>query len=285
MYGVVVTDIDNDDFIRVRNIDFGSEGPIAFKASVACGEGTPLPDPYLDWNGKEFVNNKTGLKKEYNPDADTVGGSIEIWIDYDNEDAKKLIGTIDVTNTGGTNVYEEKKIDITEKITGVHDMTFVFTGKDNAKLFNFDTWQFETKALPSPEPGVVPDNKVQTGNNVSAAPTQAPQAPAVETPAPVATVAPVKLAAPKIKSIKRAGKKMKVKLKKVKGAKGYQVAVATKKNGKYKVVLKLKSSKLSGTIKGIKSNKKYFVKARAYTVSGNKKVYSRYSKVKTVKAK
>mgnify|MGYP000189423560 CR=1 FL=1 len=57
MYGVVVTDIDNDDFIRVRNIDFGSEGPIAFKASVACGEGTPLPDPYLDWNGKEFVNN------------------------------------------------------------------------------------------------------------------------------------------------------------------------------------------------------------------------------------
>lgn len=287
MYGVVVTDIDNDDFIRVRNIDFGSEGPIAFKASVACGEGTPLPDPYLDWNGKEFVNNKTGLKKEYNPDADTVGGSIEIWIDYDNEDAKKLIGTIDVTNTGGTNVYEEKKIDITEKITGVHDMTFVFTGKDNAKLFNFDTWQFETKALPSPspEPSVVPDNKVQTGNNVSAAPIQAPQAPqapAVETPA---TVAPVKLAAPKIKSIKRAGKKIKVKLKKVKGAKGYQVAVATKKNGKYKVVLKLKSSKLSGTIKGIKSNKKYFVKARAYTVSDNKKVYSNYSKVKTVKAK
>ena len=283
-YGVVVTDIDNEDFIRVRNIDFGNEGPIGFKASVACGKGTELPDPYLDWNGKEFINAKTGVKKEYNPDADTAGGSIEIWIDYDNDDAKKLIGTVNVTNTGGTNVYEEKKIDITEKVTGVHDMTFIFRGDDDVKLFNFDTWQFvakETPVTPSDTSSATPATQATA---TPSAGIPAAQPTATPTPAPSEkAVKAVKPAAPKIKRVKASGKKIKVTLSKVKKAKGYQIAVATKKNGKYKVIVKLKAPKLNGVIKGLKNNKKYYIKARAYTIIGGKKVYGKYSKVRAVR--
>lgn len=271
LYGVVVTDIDNDDFIRVRNVDFGDVGPIGFKVNVACGAGEELPDPYLDWNGTEFINKKTGLKKTYNPNAETVGGSIEVWIDFDDEDAKRLIGTVDVSNTGGTNEYQEKKINITEKVTGVHDMTFVFKGDDDVKLFNFDTWQFEGVPAPVATPTPTPTAKPAQTDNVQASAT------------PV--VNKLKLDAPKIKSIKATAGKLKVTLSKVKKAQGYQVSIGTKKNGKYKVVLKLKANKVTGTIKKLKKNKTYYVKARAYASVDGNKVYSKYSKVKKAKVK
>lgn len=62
-----------------------------------------------------------------------------------------------------------------------------------------------------------------------------------------------------------AGKKVNLSWTKVSGAEGYYVYVATKKSGTYKKMLTVKSgSKLKGTVKKLKSGKRYFIKVVAY---------------------
>ncbi len=74
---------------------------------------------------------------------------------------------------------------------------------------------------------------------------------------------------------------------KVSGVKGYEVQVATdkkfKKNKKTVTIKKQKTTKT--TVKKLKAKKKYYVRVRTYKVSNGKKVYSSWSKVKTVKTK
>ena len=74
---------------------------------------------------------------------------------------------------------------------------------------------------------------------------------------------------------------------KVKGVKGYQIQVATdkkfKKNKKTVTIKKQKTTKK--TVKKLKAKKKYFVRIRTYKTVNGKKVYSSWSKAKTVKTK
>lgn len=89
-----------------------------------------------------------------------------------------------------------------------------------------------------------------------------------------------------IKSAKNSSKKaVKVTLKKVKGADGYEVRYSTKKS--MKGAKKVTTTKTSVTIKSLKKGKTYYVQARAYKLdSAGKKVYSsKYSATKTVKIK
>ena len=86
-----------------------------------------------------------------------------------------------------------------------------------------------------------------------------------------------------VKSVKNlSGKKIKVSLKKVSGAKGYEILSSTdRKFKKGRKLLKLKKN--TGTITRLKKGRKYFVKARAYKLdSEGKKVYGKYSAVKNV---
>ena len=91
----------------------------------------------------------------------------------------------------------------------------------------------------------------------------------------------------KIKKVKAAKKAVSVEWKKVSGVKGYQIQVATdkkfKKNKKTVTVKKQKTTKV--TIKKLKAKKKYYVRIRTYKTVNGKKVYSSWSKVKTVKTK
>ena len=91
----------------------------------------------------------------------------------------------------------------------------------------------------------------------------------------------------KIKKVKAAKKAVSVEWKKVSGVKGYQVQVATdkkfKKNKKTATVKKQKTTKV--TIKKLKAKKKYYVRIRTYKTVNGKKVYSSWSKVKTIKTK
>ena len=89
---------------------------------------------------------------------------------------------------------------------------------------------------------------------------------------------------------KKSPKKISIKLKKVKGAKGYQVAVyKSKKNAKKnkKAIKKKYSKKLKFTVKSkkFKKYKKLYVRARAYKLDGKKKVFGKWSKAKKVKKK
>lgn len=101
------------------------------------------------------------------------------------------------------------------------------------------------------------------------------------------TSAPPKVTAParaSIKSLKKGKKKVKVKIKKVSGAKGYQIQYSTKKSFKGKKSVYVTSR--TKTIKKLKSKKTYYFRVRAYKLNGKKKVYSKkWSKVKKVKVK
>ena len=107
-----------------------------------------------------------------------------------------------------------------------------------------------------------------------------------------ATTSQVKKAASKpksasIKKVKGAKKAILVTWKKVSGVKGYQIQVATdkkfKKNKKTVTIKKQKTTKT--TVKKLKAKKKYYVRIRTYKIVNGKKVYSSWSKVKSVKTK
>ena len=81
-------------------------------------------------------------------------------------------------------------------------------------------------------------------------------------------------------------KKIKVSLKKVDNATGYEVRVATSKKFK-KTIYKKSYKKVAFTLKSKKfaNKKKLYIKVRAYAVDGTNKIYGKWSKVKKVKIK
>ncbi len=117
-------------------------------------------------------------------------------------------------------------------------------------------------------------------------------APSTSTSAPAAQTT-TQPAAPKnnkkvnVASAKAGKKSVKVTWKKVKGIKGYQIQYSTnKKFKKGNKTITVKSTKsTSATIKKLKSKKTYYVRMRTYKVVNGKKVYSAWSKAKSVKVK
>jgi hypothetical protein len=110
--GVYVTNIDNNDYIKVRSVDFGTIGAASFTASVAC-------------------DTKPGIAK---------AGSIEIHSDSANG---LLIGLLPVSYTGGWANWMTETTNVSG-VTGVHDVYFVFKSATD-KVFNFDNWSFTEK--------------------------------------------------------------------------------------------------------------------------------------------
>ena len=103
--GVFVTDIDNGDYIKVRDVHFGDKGAVRFLASVA---------------------------------ATAKGGAIELRLD---SGTGPLIGTLKAAPTGGMDKWEIESSSVTGA-EGVHDLYFEFVGGSGA-LMNFDWWKFE----------------------------------------------------------------------------------------------------------------------------------------------
>ena len=91
-----------------------------------------------------------------------------------------------------------------------------------------------------------------------------------------------------ISKLKAEKKGFKVTWKKISNAKGYQVKYSTSKKftkKTSKTVTVKKATTTSKTVKDLKKNKTYFVKVRSYKTVNGKKVYSDWSKVKSVKTK
>ena len=145
---VYVTDIHNDDYIKLQNVEFGNKVPRTFKARVA-----------------------SGLR----------GGRIEIRLD---SVGGKLLGTVDVPATGGWEQWQTVTLDLdystlknlnetTRTLSGLTlpataNLYLVFKGRKGPKLFNFDWWEmrgleqvnmplFQTKYTADPSPMVVGD--------------------------------------------------------------------------------------------------------------------------------
>lgn len=104
--GMNVGSINNGDYIKVKGVDFGSEGASTFTARVASA---------------------------------TSGGDIELRL---GSETGTLIGTCAVLGTGDWQAWTNVSCPITEA-TGIHDLFFRFTGSGTDFLFNVNWWQFE----------------------------------------------------------------------------------------------------------------------------------------------
>lgn len=105
--GVYVTDIHNDDYIKVANVNFMSGGPKTFCASAA-----------------------SGLR----------GGTIEVHMDSIDG---PVVAELKVPGTGSWENFAYLESPAKMEVPGVHDIYFVFKGRKGPKLFNFDYWQFK----------------------------------------------------------------------------------------------------------------------------------------------
>ncbi|MEN9352725.1 MAG: hypothetical protein RL318_50 [Fibrobacterota bacterium] len=103
--GVHVNSINNNDYIKLRAVDFTSAGAKSFTASVG---------------------------------ANASGGSIELRLD---SQTGKLIGTLPVNGTGSMTTWKSLTTTVSGA-TGVHDLFLVFKG-GSGDLFNLDWWKFD----------------------------------------------------------------------------------------------------------------------------------------------
>ena len=184
--------------------------------------------------------------------------------------------------TNLTDVYYDGTQSEWNKINIGHSNEFL----TNASLHCSSTPTPEPTPTPTPNP--VPQPSTQhTQETSQQAAQQTAQQPSVknDTATEQVNVAKPKSVSPK--TVKSAKKAVSVEWKKVSGVKGYQVQVATdkkfKKNKKTVTVKKQKTTKT--TVKKLKAKKKYYVRVRTYKIVNGKKVYSSWSKVKSVKTK
>ena len=83
-------------------------------------------------------------------------------------------------------------------------------------------------------------------------------------------------------ALKTTNKKISITLNKVNEADGYEIYRSNSKNGKYTKITTTKKLKYDNKTK---KGKKYYYKARSYTLYGKTKVYSNYSKIMCIKSK
>lgn len=102
--GMNLAYLDNNDWVMIEGVDFGSSGAGSFMASVA---------------------------------SESAGGTMEIRL---GGTTGTLIGTMNVPNTGGYQTWRSETISVNQT-TGVHNVYLVFKGSGSS-VFNVDYWQF-----------------------------------------------------------------------------------------------------------------------------------------------
>ena len=105
--GVFVSDIQNGDYIKVREVDFGQQSPATFTATAASA---------------------------------LQGGRIEVHLD---SLKGQRVAVLTVPPTGGWEQWRTISVPVQQQVEGKHDIFFAFAGNKGAKLFNFDWWQFK----------------------------------------------------------------------------------------------------------------------------------------------
>ena len=105
--GVFVSDIQNGDYIKLCEVDFGEQSPRSFTATVASA---------------------------------LQGGNIEVHLD---SLRGQRIANLQVPRTGGWEEWQTLNANVQPEVKGKHDVFFAFKGNKGAKLFNFDWWKFE----------------------------------------------------------------------------------------------------------------------------------------------
>ncbi len=105
--GVYISEIHNDDYIKVREVEFGKDAPQTFAVSAASA---------------------------------LQGGTLEVHLD---SIKGELVASVQVGKTGGWEKFRTFSAQLQKPVTGKHDVYFVFKGLKGHKLFSFDWWKFE----------------------------------------------------------------------------------------------------------------------------------------------
>lgn len=212
-----------------------------------------------NYEGKELVD----ILNDKNYDWDIVtevqkqnedGTYTTISKEKTSEEKDTLNGTIKVDSNG---IYRVKKT--------------VYSGTSGLKPYRFAVYSNDV---------IVKDSNKQDNNNNST--TQKKPQTTTQEKQNTTKVKVAKVKKLKAKNLSR--KKVRLSWKKVKGASGYKVYRATKKNGKYKLVKTIKNVKTVKFIdKKVKKNKTYYYKVSAYKTVAKKVVKgTASSKVKVV---
>jgi len=89
---------------------------------------------------KEVDFRKKGASKFTTRIGTTHNGNVSIEIRLDTKDGE-LIGTVNVPMTGGNDKWALQTIDV-KKVSGIHDLYFVFKGEARTDIMYFDYWKF-----------------------------------------------------------------------------------------------------------------------------------------------
>lgn len=141
-----------------------------------------------------------------------------------------------------------------------------------------------TASIPDPDYTTTPGPTTTKAPTTKPVPTTVtPVVPTTKKVSPTKKNTTVKIGKTKIKKMKRAKKSLKFKLKKIKGATGYQIRYSDSK--KFDGYWEKNTRKLKVKLKKLDRKTKYYIKARAYRKHGNVYIFGKFSKRKKVKTK
>jgi hypothetical protein len=89
---------------------------------------------------KEVNFRKEGASKFTTRIGTTHNGNVSMEIRLDSKDGE-LLGIVNVPMTGGNDRWALQTIDV-KKVSGIHDVYFVFKGKAKTDILYFDYWKF-----------------------------------------------------------------------------------------------------------------------------------------------
>lgn len=245
--------------------------------------------PYLNDGDKILVKFKNGTSKEYSkkPQAENIEYDNRIYdfVDNDNNQLKVMASYFYFNGTGETSFI------VTLSDYGKFQYVPIEINKDSS---NDNT---DTKPTPGGDSG---NTGGSTGGGGGFTPAPTPEdtdkkdddkKPETKPAQPTTPTAPTdtteKPASVKVNKTQAKKKALVVYWNKIANVSGYQIQVATdkkfKKNKKTITVAKQNASKK--TVKKLKAKKKYFVRVRTYKIVDGKKVYGKWSKIKSVKTK
>jgi len=108
--GIYVSNTRQKGYIKVREVNFGTQSPKSFTASLAAG---------------------------------VDGGTLEVRLD---SLKGSVLTSITMPRTGGWEVFQPFTSELKQPVTGKHDLYLYFNGKNlvgGRELFNFDWWSFK----------------------------------------------------------------------------------------------------------------------------------------------
>ena len=263
-------------------IDLKMEG-VSIKIGNKTYDASGADFCYRDSESKEEAEKHTYRLNFINP-----------WCVPTEDDGYTLIedaDPMDVLKDQKVSIHEGDKITVTFRVSGMDSPVPGETTEPNVS-----NQPNHTDAAPVNTPNSTPNNNPVVPTQVPVTyPTIAPQS--TQKPQTTADVdqddsddeddddaLDIEVGRAAIASVKaQKGKKIKVSLKKVEDADGYQILYST--SSKMKNSKKITTTKSTATISKLKKGRRYYIKARAYIKADGDKIYGEYSKIKTVKVK